>query len=149
MVLDTLTNASRYYGMHPLFEQAFAFLRESDLLNLPLGKHELAGQQLFAIISDGKGFSKPNARLEAHRTYIDIQYVVTGSDHMGWKNLAACGLPSEPYTAEKDIAFFPDQTNSWFDVAAGSFTIFFPEDAHAPLATDDLVRKVVLKIAVQ
>jgi beta-galactosidase beta subunit len=31
---------------------------------------------------------------------------------------------------------------------AGSYCIFFPEDAHAPLVSDGMVRKVVVKIAV-
>ncbi|GGK58347.1 YhcH/YjgK/YiaL family protein [Rufibacter glacialis] len=149
MVLDKLSNASRYTHMHPLFAQAFRFLQEADITQLPVGKHDIAGDQLFAMISDGEGFSKQKARLEAHKRYIDIQYVVTGCDHMGWKDLAACEAPNVPYSEENDIAFFPDQTNSWFDVQAGSFTIFFPDDAHAPLGTEEVVRKVVLKIAVQ
>ncbi|ALI99702.1 YhcH/YjgK/YiaL family protein [Rufibacter tibetensis] len=149
MILDKLSNSARYTGMHPLFEQAFTFLKEADVANLPLGKHELVGMELFAIISEGPGFSKANAKLEAHRKYIDIQYVITGLDHIGWKDLNACSEASEPYTEEKDIMFFPDKPNSWFDVPASFYTIFFPEDTHAPLATDEVVRKVVLKIAVQ
>ncbi|AMM52368.1 hypothetical protein TH61_15865 [Rufibacter sp. DG15C] len=149
MVLDHLHNADRYTALHPLFEQAFQFLREADVLNLPTGNLELKGQELFALISEDIGVPQNQARLEAHLKYIDIQYVVKGADRMGWKYLTECSAASEPYVAEKDIAFYPDKTNTWLDVPAGSFTIFFPTDAHAPMATTELVRKIVLKIAVQ
>ena len=149
MVLDQIINADRYTSLHPLFPKAFHFLREADVMNLPTGKVQIQGQELFALVSDGKGVPQDQARLEAHQQYIDSQYVVKGADRMGWKNLSECGPPSEPYVLEKDIAFYPDQTTTWLDVPAGSFTIFYPTDAHAPMATTDVVRKVVLKIAVK
>jgi biofilm protein TabA len=148
MVLDQLQNADRYMALHPLFAQAFHFLRTTNLQQLSTGKHDIQGEQLFALVSEDKGIPQEQARLEAHLKYIDIQYVVTGADCMGWKNLSECSTPSEPYVAEKDIAFYPDKTTTWLDVPAGSFTIFFPSDAHAPMATTEVVRKVVLKIAV-
>ncbi|MDX5421381.1 MAG: YhcH/YjgK/YiaL family protein [Hymenobacteraceae bacterium] len=148
MILDKLANASRYYTLHPQFELAFKFLQESDLMALPLGQQAIVGKDLFAIISDGRGIPEKDARLEVHRKYIDIQYIISGTDRMGWKDLSQCGEPNDPYSEERDAAFFPDKTSSWFDVPAGFYTIFFPEDAHAAMATEDTVRKVVLKIAV-
>ncbi|WP_210490164.1 YhcH/YjgK/YiaL family protein [Rufibacter aurantiacus] len=149
MVLDQLQHASRYYALHPLFRQAFAFLQEADVQNLPTGKHELAGDDLFAIISEGPGVAPEDAKMEAHRKYIDIQYIISGVDHMGWQDLSACGDSMEPYSAERDVYFFPVKPSSWFDVPAGFFTIFYPNDVHAPMATQEVIRKVVLKIAVE
>lgn len=146
MVLDKLQNASRYYAMHPLFEKAFQFLQQADLASLPIGQQSIVGKDLFAIISEGSGVGESDAKLEVHRKYIDIQYIISGTDHMGWKDLAQCEEPNDPYTEERDAAFFPDKTKNWFDVPAGSFTIFYPDDAHAAMVTEDNVRKVVLKI---
>lgn len=148
MVLDKLQNASRYYAMHPLFEKAFQFLQQTDLNSLPIGQQAIEGKDLFVIISEGSGVNEQDARLEVHRKYIDIQYVISGTDHMGWKDLAQCKTPDDPYTEERDAAFFPDKINNWFDVPAGSFTIFYPDDAHAAMITEENVRKVVLKIKV-
>ncbi|PRY15408.1 YhcH/YjgK/YiaL family protein [Pontibacter ummariensis] len=149
MIVDKLSNAPRYFSLHPLFEQAFRFLQDADLTALPIGKQAIVGKELFAIISDGIGIPEQDAKLEVHRKYIDIQYIVSGTDRMGWKDLAQCGAPSEPYQEERDAAFFPDKTRSWFDVPAGSFTVFYPDDAHAAMVTEDKVRKIVLKIAVE
>ncbi|WP_299757493.1 YhcH/YjgK/YiaL family protein [uncultured Pontibacter sp.] len=148
MVLDKLSNTARYTCMHPLFAQAFSYLQETDLASIATGVHEIDGKNLFAIISEDKGIAKENAKLEVHRKYIDIQYVISGTDHMGWKDLAECSQPNDPYNEARDAAFFPDKTQNWFDVPAGSFTIFYPDDAHAAMITDQVVRKVVLKIAV-
>ncbi|WP_114783247.1 YhcH/YjgK/YiaL family protein [Botryobacter ruber] len=149
MVLDNLNNAARYYSMHPLFKKAFQFLHDNELDAMDVGKYELQGMDLFAIISEGTGVPQEEAKMESHRRYIDIQYIVSGTDHMGWEDIEKCSDPSEPYTEERDVMFYADKATSWFNVEAGYFTIFFPNDVHAPMASETEVRKVVLKIAVQ
>lgn len=150
MILDKLANANRYNCLHPLFEKAFDFLRNTDLATIETGVHEIESKQLFAIISEAAGVTKAEYKLEVHRKYIDIQYIISGTDHMGWKDLALCTEPNDPYNETREAAFFPDKTENWFDVPAGSFTIFYPDDAHAAMVTgENVVRKVVLKIAVE
>jgi beta-galactosidase beta subunit len=53
------------------------------------------------------------------------------------------------YDADKDIMFFKDPPDNWTPVPAGSFVIFFPQDAHAPLVSSGELHKAVLKIAVE
>lgn len=149
MIVDRLANAEDYCDMHPLFERAFAFLRRADLAQLPEGRHEIDGDRLFCLISKGPGRSRDEAPLEAHRKYIDIQYIIAGTDDMGWKPTSACRISSVAYDAEKDIEFFKDAPDAWTVVPAGSFAMFFPRDAHAPLVGTGTIHKAVLKIAVQ
>ena len=149
MIIDRLENADRYGDMHPGFAKAFAFLKRSDLAELPAERHEIDGDKLFCMISKGPGRPRAEANLEAHRKYIDIQYVIAGNEEMGWKPTADCHVVDAPYDAEKDIGFFKDAPDSWNEVPAGSFVIFFPQDAHAPLVGDGQIHKVVLKIAVE
>jgi YhcH/YjgK/YiaL family protein len=149
MIVDRLANAANYCDMHAAFEQAFAFLRRADLADLPDGRHEIDGDRLFCLISRGPGRRRDEAPLEAHRRYIDIQYVIDGADEMGWKPTAACAVSSVPYDPEKDIDFFKDAPDRWIVVPAGSFAVFFPRDAHAPLVGAGHIHKAVLKIAVE
>lgn len=149
MIVDRLANAKKYSDMHPGFEKAFAFLRSSDLANLPEGRHEIDGDRLFCLISNGPGRTRAEAKLEAHRKYIDIQYVIAGADEMGWRRTATCVLSDTPYDPAKDIEFFKDMPEAWTSVPAGSFAIFFPSDAHAPLVSAGTIHKAVLKIAVE
>ena len=149
IIINKLQHAERYYNMHPAFEKAFAFLRQDGLAELPSGRQQIDGDRLFCIISKGPGRSRSEAKLEAHRKYIDIQYVIAGADEMGFKPTADCKSIDTEYDADKDIEFFKDKPDSWKPVPAGSFVIFFPQDAHAPLVSSGEIHKVVLKIAVE
>jgi YhcH/YjgK/YiaL family protein len=147
MVFEALTQADRYCTLHPLFARAFEFLRSADLLALAPGKHAVQGEELFAIVEHCAGRTREEAKLESHRRYIDIQLVLEGVDEMGWKPLAECTQPMGDFDAARDIRFYGDAPSSWVATPAGSFCIFFPEDAHAPLVSDSMIRKVVMKIA--
>jgi YhcH/YjgK/YiaL family protein len=148
VILDTLARADRYLALHPLFARAFEFLRSTDLRALAPGMHEIQGKQLFAIVENCAGRTRMEAKLECHRLYIDIQLVLEGADEMGWKPLAECVEPATDYDAARDIRFFNDAPASWIATPPGSFCLFFPDDAHAPLVSDGRIRKVVVKIAV-
>lgn len=148
MILDALTDADRYAKLHPLFAPAFAFLRDTDLLSLEPGMHTVQGEQIFAIVEACAGRTRAEAKLECHRRYIDIQLVLEGVDEMGWKPLGACVKPETEYDAGRDIRFFNDTPSSWIATPPGSFCLFFPDDAHAPLVSEGHIRKVVVKIAV-
>jgi len=148
MILAKLTAANRYAALHPLFAQAFQFLRSTDLKTLAPGKHDIQGEHLFVIVEACAGRTRAEARLECHRRYIDIQLVLEGIDEMGWKPVAECVDPVTDYDAARDIRFFNDVPASWIATPPGSFCIFFPDDAHAPLVSADMIRKVVMKIAV-
>ena len=149
IVIDKLQNAEDYYDMHPAFEKAFAFLKQDGLAGLPADRYEIDGDRLFCMISKDRGRSRSEAKLEAHRKYIDIQYVIAGTDEMGFKPTADCKLIDTSYDADKDIEFFSDKPDSWTPVKPGSFVIFFPQDAHAPLVSSGKIHKAVLKIAVE
>jgi YhcH/YjgK/YiaL family protein len=149
MILDTLDNGPRYAGLHAGFEAAFRFLSTADLRRLPPGRHAIDGDRVFALLSEGPGRKRSEGMLETHARYIDIQHVVDGTDEMGWKPASACVRPAVPYDPEKDIAFFGDAPDAWVAVRPGAFAVFFPEDAHLPLVSDGIVRKVVVKVSVQ
>jgi YhcH/YjgK/YiaL family protein len=148
MILDTLTQSDRYLALHPLFARAFGFLRNTDLKSLMPGQHTVEGEQIFAIVEACIGRTRAEAKLECHRRYIDIQLVLEGIDEMGWKPVAECLDPATDYDAARDIRFFNDTPSSWMLTPTGSFCLFFPGDAHAPLVSAGMIRKVVVKIAV-
>lgn len=148
MIFDTLANAGCYAALHPLFPRAFDFLRNTDLAGLAPGRFAIEGERLRAIVERAAGRSREAARLECHRQFIDIQYVLAGTDEMGWRALDECREPLAEYQAEKDIQFFKDAPASWIVTPPGAFCIFFPEDAHAPLVSAGEIHKVILKVAV-
>jgi YhcH/YjgK/YiaL family protein len=148
MILDDLSNAARYASLHPGFREGFKFLARGDLAQLDTGKYELDGDRVFALINRDPGRGRGQARLEAHRKYIDIQLLVAGSEEIGWRPMAHCREVAEKYDAARDIMFFSDQPEAWINLPVGKFMIFYPDDAHAPLASTGDNVKAVIKVAV-
>lgn len=147
MILDTLEHAGRYNALHPGFNTAFNFLRRNDLSAIPDGQIELDGDRVFAIIAHAEGRREADGQLEGHKKYIDIQYLLSGVESMGWKSIEGLNVSVE-YDAEKDLLLFDGSAESLVRVPPGSFAIFFPEDAHLPLIGDGPIHKVIIKVAV-
>ena len=149
MILDILTSSTNYINLHPGIATAFEFLSAPGTIQLAPGRYALSGDDVVAIIEKCEGGGRENARLEIHRKYIDVQFVVSGNEWMGWSPLAACTLAAEGFSAANDFGLCNEQPQTWFEVQPGYFTIFYPSDAHAPLAGNGPVHKIVVKVAVQ
>jgi YhcH/YjgK/YiaL family protein len=146
MILDTLNNAARYAGLKKGLSEGFGFLDQPGLAELEDGKYEISGDLVFAIVQRGPLRSIEDGRLEGHRNYIDIQYVIRGDESMGWSPRSA--LPeSGHYDAEKDLEFFEGAPQALIKVPPGSFAVFLPSDAHMPLIGSGEYHKVVVKVA--
>ena len=148
MILDTLDQAARYAAVHPLLAGGFAFLTRPDLADLAAGAHEIDGSRVFALVGHDEAAARRARRLEVHRRYIDIQVSLDGRERIGWRALSECREVAEAYDAQRDIAYFADRPTTWLPLARGQFAVFFPADAHAPLAATGTLRKVVIKVEV-
>lgn len=147
MIVDHLGNAERYLGCHPGFPAAFEWLRQESIASLPAGRHAIHGEAVYASVIREKGRGPDAVKLETHRRYVDIQYLVSGLDVMGWAPRRTA-LGSLGYDAVTDLEFYTARPLSWVTVEKGFFAVFFPEDAHAPMATLDPMVKIVVKVAV-
>ena len=158
MVLDTLSQHQRYVSLHPAFSDAFRFLASADWAALAAEspaserrsvRHQLDGDRMYVSIDQVNGRGTDGARLEAHRRYIDIQLTIEGHEQIGWRPIGHCALPDGTFDPANDIGFFGDRPESWLSLPAGHFAIFFPSDAHAPLAGSGRVKKAIVKIAIE
>jgi len=150
MVVDTLLNAKLYTSLGAGIATALKYLQEHDVTKLPLGKTPIDGDRMFVLAQDNTTKPYADGVWEAHRKYIDVQFVAAGIEQMGWAPLANLTV-TKPYDADADYALFSGAGNV-VTVPTGSFTIFFPSDGHMPgVAVDgqpSLVRKIVIKVAV-
>ena len=145
MILDRLDNAARYFDLHPDFKMAFDWLRAQAIEKLPAGRTDVAGDRVYANVMRENGRGQAVAQYETHDRYIDIQYMAEGLDVMGWTHRDKA-LKSLGYDAKKDLEFYEGRPGLWIPVPRGHFTIFFPEDAHAPMAATGPMVKVVVKV---
>lgn len=149
MIIDTIKNASKYHALHPLFAKAFDYIKNTDLVNTPDGKYEI-DDGLRAIFSNKKGVTAADsvAKFECHNKHIDIQLCISGEEQMGWKPREKCITPNGGFNEEKDVQLYSDQPDTFFRLTDGQFVIFFPEDVHAPMIGDDLIKKLVIKVKI-
>lgn len=149
MILDSLQNCARYCALHPRLERAFDYLLGTDLAALPAGRHAIDGDDLFINVMDVDLKRRSDAKLEVHDRYIDIQVLVTGRrEAFGWSRRDRLAQPLGPFDAEKDIRFFDDAPQTYYEVTPDEFTLFFPDDAHAPMVGEGTIRKVILKVRI-
>ncbi|MGC8804228.1 MAG: YhcH/YjgK/YiaL family protein [Bacteroidales bacterium] len=147
MICDSLQNFERYRSIFPHFDAIQAFLYRNDLTQLPLERIDIVSG-IYASI--GEYYTKPAGELrwEAHRKYLDIQYLVWGEERIGYA--AGEGFQCiEPYDAEKDIAFYIGKGYE-LPLGNGYFVVLFPGEYHMPgimSHTPTHVRKVVIKVA--
>ena len=91
---------------------------------------------------------KEEQRLEFHKGYIDVQVPLLQPETMGWTALSDLGKPDIAYNPTTDCGFYKQAAREYLKVEPGQFTVFFPEDAHAPIIGEGLQRKLVGKIRI-
>lgn len=149
MIIDTITNAGKYVSLHPLFAKAFEYINQTDLQNAADGKSEIA-DGLKAIFSNAQGKTKETscAKFECHNKNIDIQVCINGHETIGWKPRVKCLTENGGYNDEKDVQLYLDAPDTFFELTDGQFVIFFPEDVHAPMIGDGVIKKLVIKVKI-
>ena len=147
-MLDRLDQSVRYAELHPSFRRAFEFLRATELTSLAPGRHEIDGDAIYLSVDHVAGRGRDGVRLESHREHIDIQLTIEGTEQIGWRPRAWCTDIDGAFDSNRDIGFYRDRPDTWLVLPVGTFAIFFPEDAHAPLAGDGPVRKAIVKVRV-
>jgi YhcH/YjgK/YiaL family protein len=150
MIIDHISNASTYATLNPLFKKAFEFIVSSDLKSISVGHHEIDGKNLRVIVADENGVpaAVSISEFECHNQHIDIQFCISGIEKFGWKPRNTCILPKGEYSSENDVLFYQDPPDMFFTLKENQFVILYPEDVHAPMISDDRIRKLIFKVKI-
>ena len=149
MIIDSLNNAVKYYSLHPKFKAAFDYVNQNDLSKLKEGAFEIT-EGLKIIVIEGKGTTKEESikGFECHDKNIDIQISILGPETFAWKPREKCSSPNGDYSDERDVRFFHDAPDMFFQLQEKQFAILFPEDVHAAMIGEGLLKKIVFKVKI-
>lgn len=134
-----------------VWEAAYKFLKETDFDTIAEGKYELDSLGTYASVTDYTTKDPDTTHFEAHRKYIDIQYVPRGQEYIGITSLEDMQAMIKEYDEEKDIEFFNKDNGTLLLANKGKFFVFFPTDGHKPCLKVDknaMARKIVVKVPV-
>ena len=148
MVVDKIENYRLYSTLTNRLAKGFEFITNTDLASIESGKYEIDNDDIFAIVQEYDTKEEQDCVLESHHKYIDIQYMIKGSELMGVTCLNDQDIFEE--NLEKDYTLYTAET-SMLKVDEGMFTIFFPEDLHRPgvkAGQIAKVKKVVVKVKI-
>ncbi len=147
MIYDTLKNIDNYKTMGRVYT-ALKMLKETDFSVLEAGRHEFDGDNIYFMVQNyttrvGSTIS------EAHKKYIDIQFMVSGKEIVGVAPIENCGKPTEE-KPENDYCLYECDTQP-VKITDGEFVVLFPSDVHLPGCADSIpmdVKKIVVKVKV-
>jgi YhcH/YjgK/YiaL family protein len=145
--IDKAEFARQYHLNQAYWDKAFAFLKNTDLKTLSVGRHPIDGDNVYATVQEAPTKDLDKTAFESHRRYIDLQLVVTGEENMGKAPVSAVTV-SKPYEERNDLANYTGE-GKIYTVPAGTFMLFFPKDAHRPNITpggNKVDKKIVIKI---
>ena len=149
MIFGKLSDAHKYFALSENIKKGFEFLINTDLKNISTGRHEIQGDEIFANVEILTTKPQTEAKWEAHRKYIDIQYVITGEEKMGYGVIDDFKKTVVPYNEVKDITFLEGENYNFVNVKENNFVIFFNSDVHAPMLSvkdNQEIKKVIVKI---
>ena len=148
MIIDDLKNAKNYYGLSKNLEKAFKFLENNDLKNFKEGIFKIEGDDIYMNVQAYETKPIEEGKWEAHKKYIDIQYMIEGEEKFGFCNIDKLQIKT-PYNEEKDVYFLDGDAGEFVTAKAGEFLIFYPQDAHMPCLSvkeSKKIKKTIVKI---
>lgn len=146
MVVDKIKNLGIYSNISARLAKGIEYINNTDFSKIDLGTYKIEGDDVFAMVQEYDTKNIEDCKLEGHKKYIDIQYIISGDEKIGLTTLN--NQPLIEQNDEGDYSFYKGES-TLIKFEAGTFGIFFPDDLHMPcvkLNEISKVRKVVVKV---
>ena len=152
MIKDSLKYTKNYYNLSDKIKLALKYLEENNLKDFDNGRYDILGNDIYINVQDYNSKPETQGKWEAHRKYIDIQFIIKGSEKIGVgtiENFQAL----EAYDETKDLEFLKITNDNYqfLNMNENDFTILYPQDVHMPqiaINTPSYVKKAVVKISI-
>lgn len=148
MIVDHLKNYTMYLSVNSNMSKGFEFIRKYLENELPEGRYEVDGENVYAMVQSYETTPEKDKKWEAHKEYIDLQYVVCGKETIYWTHEKTL-VPCAEYNSEKDYTLYEGPEGTGVKLSNGYYSILFPEDAHKPGCIWDekqTIKKIVVKV---
>ena len=154
MLVSTLSNAQFDEKTAARVATALTWLAETDMAALEPGRHDVAGDEIFANVMAITSCPASEKNFEAHHSYIDIHYVIEGEELLGTAPVGECPALQE-FNEADDFCLYGDPADparvTWTLLRAGELCMTPPADARKPaccVGDPAPLRKACVKVLV-
>ena len=128
-------------------------IEKTDFTKKDDGTYKIDSEDFYYIITTYNTSNNiEETPAEAHRKYIDLQYILYGEEKIGYADYRNPKMLLKEYNGDNDIELFSRiEDESFFILKKGMYAVFFPEDVHRPGLTNKEtrgVRKIIFKIPI-
>ena len=152
MIIDSISCAERYHGLYLGIDRVLEAVKEYTPENYPGGRIPLDGENIYLNLLEYDTHSPAEGMTEAHRAYIDVMYMVEGTEVIYVKPVDRLKHVTKEYDpAIEALLADIDEDGCEIRLEQGDFIILFPEDAHAPACHADRqehVKKIIGKVKI-
>jgi YhcH/YjgK/YiaL family protein len=151
MIVTDVAHLPEQVGLTPALQKALDFLRACGSEPLPDGRIEIDGAEVYALVQSYETKDNGEWLFEGHRQYLDVQYMLSGEEVIGWASSEAATVTS-PYDPANDawLGTVPAAQVTPVRLISGQLAVLYPSDAHAPrhaAVAPAAVKKIVIKVA--
>ena len=147
MILDKLSAANAYRGIHPRLDGVLDRLNETFLATVGPETMELEGDKLYVTRFTYETLPREETFFEAHKRYLDVHLMVQGEERVELASPGGLTL----FEHQGDFYAYRGEAEQSLVLRPGSFLVVFPEDAHRikiQVNGPETVSKVVFKVLV-
>ena len=147
MIYAKHKDAPAYRGIHPNLDLALERITPEFLAGVGEQRVELRGGSVYATRFTYETVPEGEAFFEAHRLYLDIHLMLSGSERVEIASPAAL----EQFGCQGDFYAYRGQGRHSLVLSPGDFLVVFPDDAHKiKMRVDgpETVTKAVFKVKI-
>ena len=148
MIFDHIKNYEKYKCLGEDVYQMLKFFAETDFSEMSKGRVAVDGEDAYYMVTEVTTFPADGKQFEAHRKYLDIQFMFKGEEKIPYAEVSTLQQVTE-YDEAKDRYFCTGHPQGVSTLTNGMFAIYYPQDAHMPSIVVDKpmqVKKIVGKI---
>lgn len=152
MIKNSLKYTINYYDISAHMKAGFEFLKNNNLQELENGRYDILGEDAYVNIQDYRTKPEAEGKWEAHKRYIDIQYIIEGTEKIGVGAIQDF-TTVEPYNMETDVEFLKtEKPYRFIPLKEDDYLILYPFDVHMPQISIEKpthVKKAVVKVRIK
>ena len=150
MIFSSIENKDSFESYPEAIQTAVNYLMSHDFTSMEPGVYEIRGKEIYAQVFDTETVNPDTKRAESHEKYLDVQFLVSGKERLGFTMNTGKYKVSE-HMKERDLIFYESvEDEGWIESRPGCFCVFFPSDIHRPECISGeamKLRKVVVKVS--